>query len=318
MSQSKRIAESGLLDEDQQDSPKKGKFDDLSQQLENRYEENAEGPFMVLLNDKREGKNLSNVHPMVIGKRFKQCSLDVVNIDKYSDDRIVVFFNEAVEANVFVDKTIGLVNKDWLAYIPNSAVQYIGIVRDVPVDIDVNDILEGVSEENIKKSIVEVIRNKEKRLIKDSEAEVVTNVEQLVESDSIKIVFNNKLPDSVKIYCCVRNVLKFIPAVRRCYNCQKYGHTANRCKGNFRCNNCGKEHDRNIVCKVDSKCINCEGKHQASDKSCPCFKLHKEVNSIKTFSKLRHQEAVEIIKNRYVNKILNGSNDSFMVYQFTI
>ena len=35
------------------------------------------------------------------------------------------------------------------------------------------------------------------------------------------------------------------------------------------------------------------------------------MNKIKTFSNLRHNEAVEIVKNRYVHKILNGSNDSF-------
>ena len=310
MSQNKRGAEGDLLPLNQ-DSLKKGNFDDLSLQLENRYDESADGPFMVLLKDKREGENLGNIHPMVIGKKFKQCGLDVVNIDRYSEDRILALFNEAVEANEFVENTINLINKEWLAYIPDFAIQHIGIVRDVPVEITANEILEVVREGSNKNNIIEVVRNKEKKVTTKIIDGFERNIEELVESDSIKIVFNNKLPDSVKIYCCIRKVLKFIPAVRRCYNFQKYGHTANRCKGGFRCSNCGKEHDRNIACKSDTKCINCEGKHQSSDKCCPCFKFHREVNKIKTFSNLRHNEAVEIVKNRYVHKILNGSNDSF-------
>ena len=121
MSQNKRGAEGDLLPLNQ-DSLKKGKFDDLSLQLENRYDESADGPFMVLLKDKREGENLGNIHPMVIGKKFKQCGLDVVNIDRYSEDRILALFNEAVEANEFVENTINLINKEWLAYIPDSAI----------------------------------------------------------------------------------------------------------------------------------------------------------------------------------------------------
>ena len=310
MSQAKRFAGGSSSDEEFH-SQKKGKFDDPSSQLGNRYEEDSEGPFMVLLKDKRDGHNLGNIHPMVIGKRFKQCGLDVANINKYSEDRIIVLFNEAFEANEFIDNTIKSIDKDWLAYIPSSANQSIGIVRDVPKEINTVEVLEGISEESIKKNIVEITRIKEKKVVKGLSDGVEGDKENLVESDSIKIVFNTKLPDNVKIFCCVRKVLKFIPAVRRCFNCQRFGHTANRCRVSFRCSNCAKDHDKNIVCKDTPKCINCGDKHSSSDKSCVCFQFYKEVNKIKVLSNVKHNEAIEIVKNKYVNKILNGSSDSF-------
>ena len=60
--------------------------------------------------------------------------------------------------------------------------------------------------------------------------------------------------------------------VRRCYNCQKYGHIAKDCpqKAAPTCGNCTGAHDsRQCDGKAPKKCVNCHGRHRSGDAHCP-------------------------------------------------
>ena len=303
----KRRADSDLNNTDPS-SLKKGKFiDGYISQISNRYDALTEGPFMVLIFDSREDHSLGNVHPMVIGKRFRLNKIEAINIDKFSEDRISVLFNSAVEANEFVENTIKKLDPLWLAYIPSSSIQFTGIVRDVPEELDKVEILEGITDERIKEQIVDIIRIKRRNL--DIPNVDVNNPDgNLVDTNSIKIIFNKELPNYLYINCCYRKIYKFIPQVKRCFNCQKYGHTSFKCKANYCCVVCGKTHVKDIDCKNVEKCVNCEGAHRASDKNCPCFIFYKEVNKVKTLSNLKYNEALDIVKTRYINKYNSNRN----------
>ena len=65
-------------------------------------------------------------------------------------------------------------------------------------------------------------------------------------------------------------VFEYIPNPVRCFNCQKFGHTSNKCKGKKRCGNCGDEHHGD--CDRPSHCVNCDGDHAAYDRDCPQWK----------------------------------------------
>ena len=60
--------------------------------------------------------------------------------------------------------------------------------------------------------------------------------------------------------------------VRRCYNCQGYGHTQANCRSpNPNCGKCAGNHiTRNCSNeeRAPLKCANCAGNHEAGDKSC--------------------------------------------------
>ena len=87
----------------------------------------------------------------------------MANIDRYSEDKILVLFNEATDANNFVEVIIKNVDVNWLAYIPNFALQHVGIIRDVPIEFNSEDLLEGINDTNIKNNVVDIIRIKVKK-----------------------------------------------------------------------------------------------------------------------------------------------------------
>ena len=121
----------------------------------------------------------------------------------------------------------------------------------------------------------------------------------------MRLFFNN-----LYINYCYRKVYKFIAPVRRCYQCQRYGHITTMCKSEFRCVNCGKKHRVDIQCEVEPNCINCEGKHKASDNSYPFYKFYKKVNKVKTLFNKNYFEAQKIVKNRLMNRFNSNKDDS--------
>ena len=88
----------------------------------------------------------------------------------------------------------------------------------------------------------------------------------------------------------------YIPRPRRCFHCQKFGHTVTSCRsknqgGSAVCINCGdEEHGR---CNKESKCIHCGEGHPSSSIHCDIFKLEKEIQAIRVIEKITFKEARE-------------------------
>ena len=60
--------------------------------------------------------------------------------------------------------------------------------------------------------------------------------------------------------------------VTRCFNCQKYGHIAKRCKNPTTCAECAGDHTTNKCTKEPEarrKCAACKGGHAAGSRQCP-------------------------------------------------
>ena len=86
----------------------------------------------------------------------------------------------------------------------------------------------------------------------------------------------------------------FIPNPLRCFQCQKFGHGRDSCKGKAICFRCGQDgHDN---CQNSAKCINCKGDHLATSKDCPVWKKEKEVQRVKTENRLSYPEARRLVE----------------------
>ena len=122
---------------------------------------------------------------------------------------------------------------------------------------------------------------------------------QLVPSDSYILTMNSpNIPPQIKVGFLIRNTKVYIPNPQRCFNCQKYGHNKRFCKNN------------------EAKCANCDGDHPAYVRSCPKWKIEKEIIKVKyqkdiPFHEARQQVEGPVIdpsKNSYatVSHFING------------
>jgi len=75
-------------------------------------------------------------------------------------------------------------------------------------------------------------------------------------------------------------VTVYIPNPLRCFNCQKYGHGKNTCKGRETCANCGQAGHNSKDCLNEAKCPNCAGRHSAFSRNCPKWVREKNVQKI--------------------------------------
>ncbi|GBO20201.1 hypothetical protein AVEN_147741-1 [Araneus ventricosus] len=123
---------------------------------------------------------------------------------------------------------------------------------------------------------------------------------QIFPTKHLILTFNNPtLPKSVKIAYINCPVKPYIPDPIRCFKRQKFGHTITACRGNKEnCARCSLPDHNSQTCKSTTpKCFNCSGEPPSFSRSCPRYKLEKEIQTIK-ITKISFQEARKIIIDR--------------------
>lgn len=90
------------------------------------------------------------------------------------------------------------------------------------------------------------------------------------------------LPESVDLNSWRFEVRQYVPPVKQCLRCLRYGHIAKFCKNSERCSICGEAHNY-TNCRTsskDAKCCHCNGNHIAISSTCPIkienIRSHKE------------------------------------------
>ena len=88
------------------------------------------------------------------------------------------------------------------------------------------------------------------------------------------------IPKRINIGYLKKETRPYIPNPQRCFQCQKFGHTKNSCKGKAVCAGCGEGHNLDD-CKNEPKCVNCQGDHVAISRDCPKWKIEKGIVTLK-------------------------------------
>ncbi|GBN02574.1 hypothetical protein AVEN_89536-1 [Araneus ventricosus] len=112
---------------------------------------------------------------------------------------------------------------------------------------------------------------------------------QIFPTKHLILTFNNPtLPKSVKIAYINCPVKPYIPDPILCFKCQKFGHTITACRSNKEnCARCSLPDHNSQTCKSTTpKCFNCSGEHPSFSRSCPRYKLEKEIQTIKITKKV--------------------------------
>ena len=99
------------------------------------------------------------------------------------------------------------------------------------------------------------------------------------------------MPKEIKVGYLKVKVDPFVPNPLRCFNCNKFGHTSQRCKTTVKCQRCGKDkHEEQ--CDGPQICSNCNGPHAASAKECP----EKEIQRIRVEKCIFFPEARQLVE----------------------
>lgn len=170
--------------------------------------------------------------------------------------------------------------------------------EDIPVAISphrsLNTVRGVISDDDLKYMSEEELLNG----LKDQN---VTNVYRIkikrenkeIETKHFVLTFASSiLPDTVEVGYTRLNLRPYIPNPRRCYNCQRYGHGSQSCRGQTTCAKCASHEHASENCKVEPPhCVNCEGSHPAYSRACPTWKQEKSIITLKVKENITFREA---------------------------
>ena len=116
------------------------------------------------------------------------------------------------------------------------------------------------------------------------------------DSPVLLVFADGALPERVSIGSMSYRVREYIRPPLRCYECQRFGHSAGACRGNQRCMKCGEEHNIKECMAGVPKCSNCGGDHAASFRGCMHFVKARKVETVRDQLKVSYADAVKTVQ----------------------
>lgn len=260
---------------------------------ENNYTNDDHGALFAVM---MEAENLNEIS---VGKLLFNLGIkEISEVRKAGKDRVkVTLLNKKVANSIINNPNISKLHRI-KAYIPNSFIKTTGIVKNVPLDLSDDELLESARVHgNVK------INKLERMKFFDKEDNKVK------ESYTIKIEFRSTtLPKEIILYHVKKEVQPFIPKPTICRKCLRYGHVAAICKSTkFSCFNCTEEiHplDKNCTCshcekECIPKCKNCNShQHNSMSSSCPVMKIQQNIKKEMITNNLTYILAKQKIDNQ--------------------
>ena len=250
-----------------------------------------------------EQQNLGNLHPLQIGKKIAPLTNQLQKINKLGKDKIQLTFNNYIHANEFVEKAKSKL-AEWYTYIPDYKVHRRIVVYDIPKELSIDDIKQGIDEHESNPEVLEI-----ERLMKYNKENG-----NLTPTNAIKLAIKgDSLPQSITIWYVKCKAVPIKKNIKKCYNCLRYGHIASQCRGQKRCTNCSETEDHGSEeCKAAIKCYNCKGNHRTFNTNCPSLQYQKILAATMSYFNTDHKKAKETIKK---NNILNESQVIGLYYK---
>ncbi|XP_063241205.1 uncharacterized protein LOC134541594 [Bacillus rossius redtenbacheri] len=247
-----------------------------------RYPDTCSGPFIVVVESL--DSNIGNLHPISLGKRLHP-NRYILQIQQAGPKRLKMYFSTATAANQFLDSdTPGKMNLR--ASIPMGLTRKQGIIYGVPLDVSMEEVLDGYESATHKLLHAERLT---KHIQRDGQ-------DLRVPIKLLSLTFEGQtLPPYISIFKEIYKVTPKVQSVTMCYQCHRFGHTAKNCRSTTpRCATCLLVHGQACPTVGTPQCVNCRGPHSALNKKlCPMWEREREIKRLMAYHNLSYADATK-------------------------
>ncbi|XP_013166191.1 PREDICTED: uncharacterized protein LOC106116750 isoform X2 [Papilio xuthus] len=255
-----------------------------------QYGDNDKGPFTVYISrqetDPTSGYSLKTLKVAQLLHKHNVPGIVEGGIKEVGRNKISVTFEKPDHANSLLQNPI-LANCNLVGHIPRFHVFRLGIVRNIPTEWTLEELLSGISTPSNCGEVIKARRLNFKSRREDSTTWVPSN--------TVVLTFTGQcLPE--KIFCFNVSLpvsVYHLPTIQ-CRNCCRFGHIAKQCRSKPRCFRCAQPHSGDS-CNISdsiSSCFLCHGgRHVATDPKCPEHSRQKSIKILMSEENLSYMEA---------------------------
>lgn len=254
------------------------------------YTSSDKGPFVVHVTREQSDPSAgTTIRPIKFGQFLSNHHVTNIcsgGIKQVGRNRISVEFRSADDANKFLDNTTLLTQFKYSASIPTFNITRMGLVRNVPVDMSMEEFATSLEVPNGCGFAV-----KARRLNRKSHDDGKVN---WIPTQSVVLTFRGQvLPQRVFSFYTSLPVEAYQLPTIQCQNCCRFGHVKAQCRSKPRCFKCAKEHTGESCDLEESKasCLHCSGQHFASSRLCPEQDRQKSIKSLMSQNAISYEEA---------------------------
>lgn len=235
--------------------------------------------YIVFLESADNEKPIGNRDMMSLANVIKRYNKGVKQLHRINKSKIGVIFERPALANAALNNKKFLDTHKLIASIPAAATEVTGVIIHVPIELSNKQIYSALTS---TKNIVSIRRFMKKN------PEFGPGFQP---TKTVSITFSCPvLPESVDLNSWRFEVRPYIPPVKQCLRCLRYGHIAKYCKNAERCSICGEGHNFKS-CQISASmatCCHCKGNHIAISSACPIkqekIRLNKEKFQKKSYA----------------------------------
>ncbi|CAH2107708.1 unnamed protein product [Euphydryas editha] len=262
-----------------------------------KYTETDIRPFLVHVSRlERDPSSGTTLHPIKFGQFLERMRFSGIlrdGVKRVGRNKVSIEFSSGENANNFITSP-SVIEHGYAASIPKYNITRMGVVRDIPTDWSLDEIIENLKVPSGIGKIIKARRINKKNMVNGSP--------EWQPTQSVILTFDGQVLPT-RIYCCYTalkvEVYKY-PTVQ-CFNCCRFGHTKMQCRSQPRCFKCSQNHsgDSCSVSEGDSYCIFCSGSHFSTYKKCPEFIRQTEIKCVMAEKNIPYEEAAKSFPASY-------------------
>ena len=221
-------------------------------------------PSFIVVKSASEERPLSKLSPFAVQKGFQAIARTLKSTERLRDGSFLVECSRKTQAENLL-KTVNFVDRPVHVSVNKTLNSSRGVIRCR----ELSDMSEIEIRDKLKtQGVVEVHRI------------TVKKEGKVIPTNTLFLTFNRPdIPKEVVVGYLKVKVELFVPNPLRCFNCNKFGHTSQRCRTTAKCQRCGKDKHEEL-CEGHLICSHCKGPHAVSAENCPVWKKEKEIQRI--------------------------------------